>query len=143
MLWSHEHNIKNSSVDMLPLDWVRSASAWSWSSSSLRCLNVGGDRSPPTPVPVDVARTMANRGGVAPGRRLHPARTAVARSGVSVTAKAISCTLPGSQQAAHPRRQRPTPPAAVDRTAPDAVHAGRNGCECESGSGKYMYVTFC
>jgi hypothetical protein len=106
MLWSHEHNIKNSSVDMLPLDWVRSASAWSWRSSSLRRLNVGGVRSPPTPV--DVARTTANRGGVTPGRRLHPARTAVARSGVSVTAKAISCTLPGSQQAAHPRRQRPT-----------------------------------
>lgn len=78
-------------VAMLPLDWVRSASAWSCRSSSRSRPNVGGARSPLTPL--DAARTTANREGAASGRRLHPTRaTRGATVSGSATAKAISLT---------------------------------------------------
>jgi hypothetical protein len=104
-------------VAMLPLDWVRSASAWSCRSSSRSRPNVGGARSPLTPL--DAARTTANREGAASGRRLHPTRaTRGATVSGSATAKAISLT---SRPA--PAHQRSPPPPSLS----SSVGRGRGG----------------
>jgi hypothetical protein len=73
------------SVFELPLDWVRSASAWSWRSCSRSRPNVGGPGSPSL-----VHATTTNRGwgrrGVAHGRRLHPPAAEGGRGGTTVRA---------------------------------------------------------
>jgi hypothetical protein len=132
-------------IAMLPLDWVRSASAWSWRSSSRSRPNVGGARSPPNPL--DAARTTVNRGGgPAPGRLLHPARASGGRSGGATgsgaTAKAISLVR---------RRGRSLTPAAAPVAKPPVAIAilqpcgGSRGAPLRSGSGNTLdcVTSFC
>lgn len=75
----------------IPLDWVRSASAWSCRSCSRSRSNVGGAGSPSL---VDTA--SANRGGVALARRLPHAAAGEGGGGATggATAKAISGERP-------------------------------------------------
>ena len=124
---SHEHRhtaLHIPVITMLPLDWVRSASAWSWRSSSRSRPNVGGVRSPPTPL--DVARTTANRGGVAPGLLLHPARKSGGRRG-GATEKAISLVRRRGAVAGLPHRR--AGPVAI------AILQGSRAAPLRSGSG--------
>ena len=78
----------------IPLDWVRSASAWSWRSCPRSRSNVGGAGSPPR---LDAART--NRRGVAlAGLRHAPA--AGGSGATSNDAKAISPLVSSSHRTA-------------------------------------------
>jgi hypothetical protein len=67
----------------IPLDWVRSASAWSWRSCSRRSSNVGGTGPPPR---LNAGRTNLRGFGLA---RRHHAPAAVGGA-TSNDAKAIS-----------------------------------------------------